>query len=478
MAANPQDEFNNHLNGVFHFNDDLTEALNDNGINDITSLATLLRNDNDYKNIQRAITSPGGQVQVGQRFVSDPGVAFPFNHLRLLKALAYYYRHCRRIQRDFDFANATLAHMVTMMDLMTQEHAREEEKNGSDDLPKLKDTSKVRKTVEDLRDYLARILGASGVPLSYIIRDDVVPDDSINYDDDGTEVWQEMVDRAPHVGTAFQADNIAVYGIIKNVLRDTVGEPWITDYATTRNGRGAFIALTTRYLGDRQSSTIAESAEQELSSRFYNGKSSKFTLSKLIDIHKRCHDEIAQHGDGGALTATKKVKLLCKAIRDPRLRASCDIIRNDPNHRANFDDAAAILQETAGLNPAAGTTTPSRNIGSAGRGGGYGGGRGRGGGRGGRGRGRGGGRGRGRGGRGGRGGSSDGFIEPARWAELQAERRRLNDEFTARVESERRGGQRNASSATTAEGGGATTETTTTAEAETRSASSMSRRAN
>lgn len=477
MAANIN--FGNHLNNVFGFDGDLTNALQDNGIVDIEALSTLLRTDNDFKNIHRAITSPGGQIQVGQNMINNPGVAFPFNHLRLLKTLAYYYRHCQRIQRNFAFANATLARMAMTMELMTQEQAREEEKDGKDELPKLKDTNKVRKTVEDLRDYLARILGASGVPLSYIIRDDVAPDDTIDYEDDGTEVWQEMVDRAPHTGAAFQADNIAVYGIIKNVLRETAGEPWITDYATTRNGRGAFIALTTRYLGDRQSSTIAESAEQELNSRFYNGKSSKFPLSKLIDVHKRCHDDIAQHSDGGPLTATKKVKLLCKAIRDPRLRASCDIIRNDPNHRSNFDDAAAILQETAGLNPAAGTT-PARNISTAGRGGGGGRG-GRGGGRNGRGSGRGGGRGRGRGGRGGRGGAnSGGYIDPARWAELQAERQRINDEFNQRIENERRNGQRNASSTTTTEGGGTSTDpvasTTTNATDGTRTAASMTRR--
>ena len=259
----------------------------------------------------------------------------------------------------------------------------------------------------------------------------------------------------PHTGIDFRSDNIFVFGVIKEVLRNTVGEPWISDHESSRNGRLAFIALTTRYLGERQSTAIAQTAHKELESRYYNGKNGKFTLSKLIDVHKRCHDDIAQHDDDGPLSDQKKVRLLCNAIRDNRLRPTCDIVRNSTVLSRDFDSAAAVLQESVGIYQPIGSTS-TRVVGATARGGGRGrGGRGRGG-RGRGGRGRGGGRGSGRG---------EGFIPSARWQELQAERRRIMDQFNERVQAEREGrttttNTRAASSAATNAEGGESTETT------------------
>jgi hypothetical protein len=85
------------------------------------------------------------------------------------------------------------------------------------------------------------------------------------------------------------------------------------------------MSLVQRYLGDRAKQNRADDAEQQLQTKYYDGKSNRFTFSGFVDAHKDCHQEIAKHGER-ELTNLQKVQFLLEGITDPSLAAHKAVI--------------------------------------------------------------------------------------------------------------------------------------------------------
>jgi hypothetical protein len=82
------------------------------------------------------------------------------------------------------------------------------------------------RTLENIRDYLASMLGAKGVPLAYMTRNEGVVPTAVGDPEDGyLKVEKEMIHRAPHSGPTFRNDKSAVWDIMSNICRQH--ECWI-----------------------------------------------------------------------------------------------------------------------------------------------------------------------------------------------------------------------------------------------------------
>jgi hypothetical protein len=72
---------------------------------------------------------------------------------------------------------------------------------------------------EAIETYLTQLLGSGRVPLSYVIRQNDIPDPDAVYDTQ----QEENVAIAPLVGTSYQRDNARVYAIIKQLVLEGPG---------------------------------------------------------------------------------------------------------------------------------------------------------------------------------------------------------------------------------------------------------------
>lgn len=410
-------------------------------MNDYDDFLTLT--EKDVGDICANIRKPGGTianpalVAGGNQpaLIPNPGTPIGYVFEKRLKMLRYYRLHLQRIQRPFDDLEATLVRLASVYAL------KEEEDLEDDDdvrLPtKLTDINKVRMTLEDIDDYLNRKRGISGVPLAYVVRAEVALPADVDDPRFGAPSFAlEMVRRAPHVGTFYQRDNVAVWNVIRHVTHEGPAWSWVQSFVRTCDGRSAYFAMKQHYLGESFTARLRANADRLMDSTFYDGRSRAFTFERFCETFQQAFTDIESTGE--EILEQRKVRILMTAIRDERLATAKSQVTATPELKATFDAAVNFISQflderrsitNQGMNPPRNVSVMNAAVPGRGRGRG-GGGRGNFGRGGGRNNGRGGfGRNNGRGGYGrnnGRGSSSamsvsDKYYTPQEWAQLSPE---------------------------------------------------------
>ena len=115
MAGNLA-SLNNYLNGIFNISEQATrEALNTQGLDSADTFRQLT--DQDIKDLCNACRKPGGMIvnpnaaaPNAPAHIPNPGVALSFVSISIkrLRMLQYYIHHMERIQRTFQFNQATM----------------------------------------------------------------------------------------------------------------------------------------------------------------------------------------------------------------------------------------------------------------------------------------------------------------------------------------------------------------------------------
>jgi hypothetical protein len=139
MAGNAElAMFNDHLEQVLGFTDEVLEPLNDQGITSFISLLDTYNRKDGFENLWKRLANPGGTMddpnhtgrgaapQIGAR-----GVAITLRQQTTLLQLAYWVRHRHRIQRHVSPNLATPQAMRTMGEMMNQERELREAAKAS-----------------------------------------------------------------------------------------------------------------------------------------------------------------------------------------------------------------------------------------------------------------------------------------------------------------------------------------------------------
>ena len=111
----------------------------------------------------------------------------------------------------------------------------------------LKNEREWKQWEEKFNNYCASHLGAFGIPLSYVIRDDDAP--ATNYDD-YPEFIHRTVACAPLTGEYYNADKLTVFNM---VVSFTTGQPsgdWVKDTLKYHDGRRSMKVLRSHFSGD------------------------------------------------------------------------------------------------------------------------------------------------------------------------------------------------------------------------------------
>lgn len=433
-------------------------ALSNQGLTAYEDFLTL--SEKDIGDICSNVRKPGGTIAnpaliaggAQPALIPNPGTPIGYVLEKRLKMLRYYMLHLQRIQRPFDAVEATLVRLAEVYVL------KEEEDNEDDDdvkLPsKLTNIDKVRVTLEDIDDYLVRKRGISGVPLSYVVRADVAVPAGVDDLGFGNPSYSlEMIQRAPHVGSFFQRDSVAVWNVIRHVTHEGPAWSWVQSFVRTCDGRAAYFAMKQHYLGESFTARLRANADRLMDSTFYDGRSRGFTFERYCETLQQAFTDIESTGE--TISENRKVRILMLGIRDDRLATAKSQVTATAELKATFDGAVNFISQflderralTNQVNPPRNVSMASVNPGRS-----NGNGRGRGGGGGRRTFGRGGfGRNNGRGGYGGRNGNgrggagaagrytnvSDKYYTQQEWALLSQEQQERVRELRANRDRQR-----------------------------------------
>ena len=283
MAVN-QAALNNYLQTTLGFPEDLSRALNAQGLDAFDVLITLT--DKDVKEMCGNVRKPRGTIPnpaydavnpvAGvSPTISNPGVSMGLPCEKLLCQLCYYCFHMHRIQREFTAQGSTLA---KLNDLWRFKESIDEEDEDEVKVPEpLKNVENIRQALDDIDHYLSRKRGMDGVPLAYVVRASAkILASSPSYGLPSFDA--EMITTARHKVTVYQQDNKLVWAMLRAVFHGGPGWNWISSFARTTNGRLAYLAVKSHYLGEVFQSPSVRPQTRFLTAHFFDRKAHTFTF--------------------------------------------------------------------------------------------------------------------------------------------------------------------------------------------------------
>jgi hypothetical protein len=207
----------------------------------------------------------------------------------------------------------------------------------------------------DFRDAfaskLSQYVGSRGFPLDYVINTTarhatrgnalLSEVDFIDLDDS-----DEYIRLVTHFGQPFKADNAQVWNKLRNCLINTPPYNHIASFHTTKNGRGAWLALKEFYEGEDFQQRNRDRAFAKLNTTFYKGETNRFSFEKYVNIHKEAHKllEDAGYNNGRGMDDATKIQHLKANIRsEAGLETALSQIRASGLIYENFSRLVSFL---------------------------------------------------------------------------------------------------------------------------------------
>ena len=179
-------------------------------------------------------------------------------------------------------------------------------------------------------------MGATKVPIDYIVRPEWDDTDELFLDDDELRRFQ-----MPLKGKNFKRDNKLVFQILKLACIKSDAWTWIQSFDCTANCRKAWLALVAHYDGTGELNKRVEKAKEEISRLHYKGKKvfpfEKFVTKLKENFHVLLNDKNKE------LTNKQMVDKLPQGICSTETSITSAKVNVYQNYRANFDRAVEFL---------------------------------------------------------------------------------------------------------------------------------------
>mmetsp|Transcript_10523 Transcript_10523/g.14855 ORF Transcript_10523/g.14855 Transcript_10523/m.14855 type:complete len:113 (+) Transcript_10523:416-754(+) len=111
------------------------------------------------------------------------------------------------------------------------------------------------KAIDAIPIHLRERLGTRKIPLSYVIRDNIVPPALSPLCTDCitsaafTSIMEELIQFAPHHGPEYDEDNARVFQVIQDLVAGTSHKVSIKAHRRRRDGRAAYLSLVMHNIG-------------------------------------------------------------------------------------------------------------------------------------------------------------------------------------------------------------------------------------
>jgi hypothetical protein len=242
-------------------------------------------------------------------------------------------------------------------------------------LPKITKALPIMKWAEAFDTYLSRLHGARSAPLTYVTRDSEAVDDPLPalvagkpYSAKYKTPEDELVALTTHDSGLFRIDNSKVYYELHQATQGTTYAASVTPFAASKDGRGAYLALTSQFAGPDKWQELLRTNKEFLQNRKWNGQT-QMTLETFIGQHRQSHVVMTQckrHVHVELPSDYSRVTALLDSIEcdNSRLQAALSQVRTDETDdgpRHSFSKAVNIilpqdpvaLKRTKGKRPAA-----------------------------------------------------------------------------------------------------------------------------
>ena len=217
------------------------------------------------------------------------------------------------------------------------------------------DSCNKRHWLESIQNDVAHLHSpSSGFPLSYVIRTDNAPANPLPTGyvllPDGTQVqdanqfdWEaDLAANGRHDGHFWRADNKKVWDYIYRLTHRTNCWGTVVRFQRTSNGRGAYLALQSVFLGRNVQASIAAVAERKLHSIRFDGRSRNYTFDRFTSQLRELWRDL---GPDNQPSEDVKVRKLLSSYRAPNHLVITSVILSDPVKAFDFEAAVVAVGE-------------------------------------------------------------------------------------------------------------------------------------
>ena len=267
-----------------------------------------------------------------------PGPTFPYLAVRKFKALRSWADYCLLrgdVPNPAQFDDRTMTRFLNRLSELEEVAQAKKDGNDAKEPPKLASMTAWPTWVELFITSLAQHRSAvAGTPLTYVIRDkdDVAPDDLAR--DDWDSVDDDLVATSVLEGETFSRDCKRVFDILKPLVMEGPGWPFVQPFNRKRDGRAAFKALKAQAEGRSAIATRKAKAYAMLTTAIFTGKG-KFSFDQYVGRHQQAHNELLFMEE--PVAETKKVTDFLAGIRDPKLETAIQTCMGDEQKLTNFE---------------------------------------------------------------------------------------------------------------------------------------------
>ena len=301
------------------------------------------------------VADPNPNAEQGATIPTPPFV-FGAKSQKRLQVACDLVRYYDATGRELTAANIRWTHVMKNFEIQWKALKAKKDEDPPD-VPKITKALPVIKWTEAFRDFLNRVVGVRTIPLCYVIRPDVevpvaVPALATNqpHSTEHASVEGELVARATHTHALYRDDNASVYHYLEEATRATTYAASIKPFQRAKDGRGAWIALTSQYAGRDKWEAEIKKQENLLHTRIWKGQSN-MSLEVFISQHRNAFVSMqacAEHVAYQLPNEHSRVGYLLEAIQcsDAGLQAAMASVKTDTGPtgmRNNFEAAAAHL---------------------------------------------------------------------------------------------------------------------------------------
>ena len=261
------------------------------------------------------------------RTVQDGRINFGLRRTKLTKALVHWVQDFYRVSET---PSITGLNEVTFKGQLERALARAEIRKalksqtstsaGAASPGPLESEKMWKQWEEKFINYTRSHIGANGIPLSYVIRENDDPDSNGDYPD----FIMKTIGCAPLVGEYYSADRLTVFNMIVSF---TTGQPsgdWIKNTIRYADGRRSMKALRTHFAGEGNATrNMAEADRLHETLHYKSERSMSFEgfltqCQKMYNIYEK---------EKEPMTDEAKVRFLFKKVQHPGLRGSIDALK-------------------------------------------------------------------------------------------------------------------------------------------------------
>ena len=211
--------------------------------------------------------------------ISTPAFTFGAKSQKRLTVACDLVRYYQTVGRELTSANIQWNHVMSNFEI--QWKALKKKKDEDDpDVPTITKALPIIKWTEAFQDFLHRVIGARMIPLAYVTRTNpqvpgIAPTLAPNqpHSTEHGSVEEELIARASHTHARFRDDNSVVYYHLEKATRGTSYAASIKPFTRSKDGRGAWKALTSQYAGKDKWEAKIKRQEQLLHTRIWKGQS-------------------------------------------------------------------------------------------------------------------------------------------------------------------------------------------------------------